>query len=82
MHVTWCGVHVLRVYGECVVVTIRCKLLQCFVHVYSVMYINGIWTWTYIYILWGERERECVCVCAREWLRKVSFTVSRGSAAK
>ena len=38
MHVTWCGVHVLRVYGECVVITIRCKLLQCFVHVYSVMY--------------------------------------------
>ena len=45
---------------ECVVVTIRCKLLQCFVHVYSVMYINSIWTWTYIYIYihMGERERE------------------------
>ena len=57
MHMTWCSVHVLRVYGECVVVTIRCKLLQCSVHVYSVMYINGIWTWIYI-IHMGERERE------------------------
>ena len=57
MLVIWCGVPVLRVYGECVVVTIMYKLLQCFVHVYSVMYINGIWTWTYIYI-WGGGERE------------------------
>ena len=58
MHVIWCGVPVLRVYGECVVVAIMCKLLQCFVHVYSVMYIKGILTWTYIYIWGGERERE------------------------